>query len=526
MEAHYIDYKETRSFSSAAIRYIENDASLKPFYNQPATLDGFDKLLSTKKNTANRIVLNSVLKEQYKSLEISQELQKNIELLKNENCFTVTTGHQLNLFTGPLYFIFKIVSAINLARDLKIRFPESDFVPVYWMATEDHDFAEINHTYINSKKVAWETEVNGATGRISTDKIKATIAEYISALGISENATDLAQIIEEAYNENNLANATRHLVNKLFGNYGLVIVDADDAQLKAQFSNIIAEDIISENSYRNITTTNDALANAGINPQVNPREINFFYLLDNLRERIVCEYGCFKVLNTDISFSEAALRQEITNHPERFSPNVIMRPLYQEVILPNLAYIGGPAELIYWLQLKSNFDYYKIDFPILILRNCASISSQKIDQKLERLGFSYRDIFKNKEDLKNEWVLKSTDHNLSIDDEWREIDCIFEKLKLRAHKIDPTLAPSTQAIKIRLQKAMGNLEKKLLKAEKKNHSEALNNIENIKEILFPNGTLQERKENFGMFYVKYGKDFIPALLKNLHPLDFKYTILS
>lgn len=172
MKAQYIDYKETGSFSPAVIRYLDKDTSLKPFYNQNATLEGFEKILSSKKITTNRKLLSEILTKQYEGLNISQQLAENITLLKNENCFTVTTGHQLNLFTGPLYFLFKIVSTINLCNDLKKRFPEKDFVPVYWMATEDHDFDEINHTFINSKKVAWPIETNGATGRISTEGIK------------------------------------------------------------------------------------------------------------------------------------------------------------------------------------------------------------------------------------------------------------------------------------------------------------------------------------------------------------------
>ncbi|MFD1628360.1 bacillithiol biosynthesis cysteine-adding enzyme BshC [Pseudopedobacter beijingensis] len=526
MEAQYIDYKETHSFSSAVIRYLEDDASLKPFYNQKANLHGFEELLKNKKVTCNRETLVAILKEQYSKLAVSSAVTTNINNLLNKNTYTVTTGHQLNIFTGPLYFLFKIVSSINLAKELKIKFPEKDFVPVYWMASEDHDFAEINHTYVQSEKISWNKEASGATGRLSTEDITNTLNEYTGILGFSENAQELAKIISAAYQQNSLADATRFLVNELFGLYGLVILDADDKRLKDQFSDIIYQDIISQNSYNNITATNKRLEEVGVAPQVNPREINFFYLTDHLRERIVFEDNLYKVLNTSISFTQEQLKTEITEHPDRFSPNVVMRPLYQEYILPNLAYIGGGAELVYWLQLKSNFDFYHIDFPILILRNSAMIANSRIKQKLSRLGLCYKDVFKSEKILTDEWVRKSSEHQLGIEDEWREIDCIFEKLKLRAHKIDPTLSPSTEAIKVRLEKAMSNLEKKLLKAEKKNHAEAIHNIKTIKEALFPYGGLQERKENFGMFYVKYGQEFIADLIKHLHPLDFKFTILT
>jgi len=448
-------------------------------------------------------------------------------LLLQKDTFTVCTGHQLNLFTGPLYFIFKIITAINLARDLKSHFPDKNFVPVYWMATEDHDFAEINHTYISGKKISWELEAAGATGRLALTGIEKAVQEYLAVMGVSENAEDLGNLIRSAYKgSNNLAEASRQLVNSLFEEFGLVILDADDRRLKREFSGIIADDIIGENSFRTITDTNKKLLEKGIEAQVNPREINFFYLLEGLRERIVFEENLYRVLNTNITFSKEQLLKEIQDFPERFSPNVVMRPLYQEVILPNLTYIGGGAEIIYWLQLKQNFDYYGIDFPILLLRNSAIIAPLNLETKLNRLDLDLKDIFKNSEKLKKEWVFSHTEHNLNLYDEMQELNSIFEKIKLRTYKIDPSLGPSSEAVNSRLQKALKNLEAKLIKAEKRNFADALTQIDVIKSKLFPNGGLQERSENFGLFYVKFGKGFIPFLIKNFKPLDLKFTILE
>jgi bacillithiol biosynthesis cysteine-adding enzyme BshC len=527
MEAQYIDYKDTRCFSSAVIKYIQQDISLKPFYHQPPTLDGFSQLIKSKKPFTNRATLVEVLQEQYNTLpKTAPEVLKNINLLKQENSYTITTGHQLNIFTGPLYFIFKIVTAINLAKDLKKQFPEKEFVPVYWMASEDHDFEEINHTYLYDKKIIWEEKTQGATGRLNTSGIAKALAEYKGVLGISDYAEKLNQIIETTYLQYpKLADATRYLVDQLFGSYGLVILDADNASLKNQFKDIITEDIIHQNSFKNINQTIEELEKVNIHAQVNPREINFFYLLDNFRERIVFEEDVYKILNTNISFSEDELKNEIHLHPERFSPNVVMRPLYQEVILPNLAYVGGGAEVVYWLQLKSNFDFYKVDFPILILRNSAMLADHKVINKLQKLKLNFEEIFEKTHELKSEWVQKNTVHDLSLSDEWRELECVFARLKLKAHKIDPTLAPSAEAVKVRLERSINKLEKKLLKAEKKNYADALSDIDKIKDILFPKGGLQERRENFGSYYIKHGDNFIENLVKHFDPLAFKFTIL-
>ncbi len=529
MKANYIDYSETNSFSPAIIRYLENDPQLTPFFNFKADIDGFRKLIEAKANDCNREVLVEVLTQQYSKSgqTITSSVNKNIDLLLEKSSFTVTTGHQLNLFTGPLYFIFKIVTAISLAKELKANFPDKNFIPVYWMATEDHDFAEINHTYIANKKIAWDIPAAGATGRINTKEIGETLRDYTSTLGVSEYAEELRKLMQQAYTNNStLADATRSAVNALFEEYGLVILDADDKRLKNEFADVIYRDIAELNSYKNISEANEKLKESGLDAQVNPREINFFYLKDGLRDRIVFEDNDYAVLNSKIRFTANELKKEIKDHPERFSPNVVMRPLYQEVILPNLAYIGGAAEIVYWLQLKQNFDFYKVDFPILLLRNSAIITTTNLTSKLSRIDLSINDIFQSSEELRKEWVKSHTDHVLNLNEELQELNKIFDRIKQRAYKIDPTLAPSSEAVKARLYKAMKNLEGKLMKAEKRNFSHALSQIDSIKAKLFPRGGLQERTENFGLFYVKYGKEFIRDLVENFKPLELKFTILE
>jgi bacillithiol biosynthesis cysteine-adding enzyme BshC len=527
MKAKYIDYEETHCFPDTAIRYLQQEASLKPLLNQFPTLAHFKKIIAERKFDGNRIQLVEVLNQQYQNIpQQSALLKSNFASLKEDQTFTITTGHQLNIFTGPLYFIFKIVTAINLAKQLQNENPAQKFVPVYWMASEDHDFEEINHTYIGGKKIQWQIAATGATGRILTQSILKALNDYKGVLGISIHAEKLASIVTQAYTQYpNLADATRFLVNALFGDYGLVIIDADDERFKQQFASIIEQDIIQQNSFQHISKSNEALALLNIQAQVNPREINFFYLLDGLRERIVFEQGKYQILNSDISFSEAALKVEIHTHPERFSPNVVMRPLYQEVILPNLAYVGGGGELAYWLQLKANFDFYKVDFPVLILRNSAMLSDEKTAHQLEKLGLNFSTIFEQTEKLKNAYVRKNSLQTLNVQGEWKQFEAVFDTLKERVNQIDSTLKPSTEAVAIRLKKALSNLEKKMLKAEKRNFSEALQTIENIKSQLFPGGELQERKENFGLYYVKYGDDFIAHLIHHFEPLAFKFTIL-
>ncbi|MES2108105.1 MAG: bacillithiol biosynthesis cysteine-adding enzyme BshC [Bacteroidota bacterium] len=537
MDSACISYKETGAFSPTVIDYLEDAPALRPFYTYRPDFDGFAKLLQNKKVVANRQTLADVLDRQYGienarekrfyNLELWDLVWDNIDLLSKDNTYTVTTGHQLNIFAGPLYFIYKIVTAIKLARQLKEKFPDKNFVPVYWMASEDHDFAEINYTNIGGKKVHWWYEASGATGRINPDTMRQAINQYKGALGIDMHANELGEIIEIAYTKfDKLADATRYLVNALFGQYGLVIIDADDHRFKQSFAPIIARDIIEQNSFKNIEATNKQLHDLGVHIQVNPREINFFYLMDGLRERLVFEHDRYQVMNTEISFSEQELRDEIKSYPERFSPNVVMRPLYQECILPNIAYIGGGAEVVYWLELKSNFDFYKVDFPILILRNSGLVIGKETAAKIARMELQPAELFKPADEIKNNWIKKHSEHNLSLTTEWDELNAVFENLKQRAAKIEPTLAPSTEAVKARLKHAVDNLEKKLVKAERRNYQTRLEQVEHIKEDIFPKDSLQERTENFGLFYVKWGQNFIDELVRTFEPLDFKFTVLT
>lgn len=528
MKATYIDYKETCSFSPAVIRYIENDPQLQSFISQWPTDYGFQQIISKRKVLADRQILVEVLTEQYAQIDgdLNLNVAASIEKLASQNTFTVTTGHQLNIFTGPLYFIYKIATALKLAAELKEKFPDKDFVPVYWMATEDHDFAEINHTSISGKRITWNEETTGATGRLDPRGISKALAEYKAILGLGQGAEQLAAIVDQAYRSHkSLALATRFLVNALFGEYGLVIVDGDHPALKKQFAKIISEDILHESSFKNIQATIGRLEDAGVEAQVNPREINFFYLKDQLRERLVHENGRYYVLNSELSFSAEQLQEEISQYPERFSPNVVMRPLYQEVILPNIAYIGGGAEIVYWLQLKNNFEHYSVDFPILILRNSALIGDN-LEHRLSKLNLTYPDLFQDPELVKKKWVLKYSENDLQLRREWQELDQVFVKLKEKAGKIDKSLQPSTEAIQSRLKKALENLEKKLIRAEKRNHAASLRHIDAMREKFFPKGSLQERSENFGLLYAKHGKNFIDCLIAAFHPLDFKFTIIE
>lgn len=524
-----IPYRETGYFSSLICDYLDENEQVKPLYHLFPTLKNFRKQSEAKAAVfpeSTRDILVSVLEKQYADIPVSEAVQKNISLLKSGNTFTVTTGHQLNLFTGPLYFLYKIISTVNLCRQLKKEYPGSNFVPVYWMATEDHDFEEINHFNFKGRKVVWERESGGAVGKFSTDGLDKVLASFSKELDVSQNAKHLEALFREAYlNHKTLNSATRFLANALFAEYGLVIIDADQPQLKQLFTPFMKDEIIHKTAFKTISETNKKLGGK-YTVQVNPREINLFYLSENSRERIIEKDGKYVVNNTDISFSQEEILRHIDEHPERFSPNVLLRPLYQEVILPNLCYIGGGGEIAYWLQLKDYFEAENVAFPILLLRNSALLVSEKTRQKLEKLEVSIKDIFLPKSELQTKYTRQISEINIDFSEQKAHLQRQFAALYTLAEKTDKSFIGAVAAQEKKQMKGLDNLEKRLLKAQKRKFAERLSRLDEIQCALFPSESLQERNHNFSEWYLAYGENLIPKLFEELEPLDLRFSVVS
>ena len=297
-----IPVHQTGLFSSLFEDYISNSENTRPFFESHIYKTDIESYL--KKHgfeSINRTVLASALQKQAALVENTSTLSlKHISLLKDANTFTVTTGHQLCLFTGPLYFIYKIISTINLCKTLEEHFPIKRFVPVYWMASEDHDFEEINHVNVFGKKVTWNSTQKGSVGEFGTEGLQEVIAELKTILGENENSNALIQLFEAAYlKHSNLADATRYLVNELFGEYGIVILDGDDAELKQLFKEEFKKDAFENTSFKLVNESIEALSKH-YSAQVNPREINIFYKAKGLRQRIEKQANDFVVLHTKL----------------------------------------------------------------------------------------------------------------------------------------------------------------------------------------------------------------------------------
>ncbi|CAM4290711.1 bacillithiol biosynthesis cysteine-adding enzyme BshC [Gillisia hiemivivida] len=534
MPADCLSYRETNYYSSLISDYLDQKEELKGFYHRFPSIENFEAQIKDKKelfSADKRELLVRVLEQQYSEIEKGEEVSANIKALSNENTFTVTTGHQLNLFTGPLYFLYKIVSTINLASALKKEYPKNDFVPVYWMATEDHDFEEINYFILNGKKFKWNSQQKqageDAVGDLNTEGLEEVFNLFSAEIGGGKNAEDLKDLFKSAYLEHsNLTDATRYLAHQLFKEYGLVILDAQNKELKAEFIPYVEKELFEKVSHTTTISVAEKLEQLDYGIQVNPREINLFYLNDGLRERIIEKEGSFYVNGTEISWSKDEMQKEIQDFPERFSPNVMLRPLYQEVILPNLCYIGGGGELAYWFELKEMFEELKVPFPILLLRNSALIETSKQNKKRGKLDISQSELFLKQHELINRKVRKISNIDIDFSPQKEHLVKQFQQLYELAEKTDPTFLGAVKAQEVKQLKGLEHLENRLLLAQKRKLKDEVSRIAALQNELFPNKRLQERQTNFSEMYLEFGQVLIPTLIENLDPLKLKFKILT
>lgn len=525
--SYCIDYHQTNAFSKLFLDYVDGVEKLKDFYQFAPSLNSIPNAIAKKSaENINRDLLVSRLTHQYKNITPSKPVEHNISLLTNKNTFTITTGHQLAIYTGEWYFIFKIITAINMAKEAKALYPEYNFVPVFWMASEDHDFEEINHIHLKNEKFTWNEKAEGPTGRLKVDTIAKITDSLSHFLKGNKYTEELISVFEKAYAEgNNLAQATRILVHELFKDDGLLIIDADDVELKKSWSKTIEKELTDDSNYKACTSLSDKLASHGYPTQVFPREINLFYLLDGYRVRIILENGIYKTKEEKYTFSKEEILAELTSHPERFSPNVVLRPLYQESILPNLCYIGGPGEIAYWLQLKTVFENNHVSYPILAWRNSFMVMDKKDIDTWNNLGFEMNAIFNSINELENEYVKKHQQEKISLETEQLLLKQYVESLKQKAMRVDENLQYSLEGTQRRMMRMMERIEYKIWKAEKRKYKTQLTQIANIKLKYFPGGKLQERYDNFSFWYASCGMEGMERLKNETKVLQRDFKIL-
>jgi len=501
---------------------------IEGFENNTFSLDHFRQQIHLKKDSftsEQRNILSEVLDSQLAGFSLSSKQRENRGNLKLPNTFTITTGHQLNLFSGPVFFVYKILQTIKTCTYLKENFPDFNFVPVYWMASEDHDFAEINHFKTENNYYETNEKSGGPVGRIEISDTYF-ISEFEKEFKDSVFGTELILMMKEAYKTGNtLTEAIKILVNRLFSEFGLLILDGDSKELKNQIKEVFKDELLHFSLQKTSKNKVDFLTEKYGKVQVNPREINLFYLSET-RDRIEFNGQKYIIVDKGIQFTKEEILAELENYPEKFSPNALMRPVYQENVLPNLAYIGGNAEIMYWLELKDYFSRINIPFPILIPRNSMLFLKEKTLGKINKLDLKVEDFFQNFTVLTNQKILEDNSLLQLLEEKEKLLVTNFSALKASAETTEKSFGNMVKAEEVRQLKSFKRMKKRLLHAEKIKQNELLERLEKLFLDVHPAKIWQERVYNFSVFFSDYGYSWLENCLEEMVVQESKLIIVA
>ena len=527
MKVESISPQHLSQLSTRDRDYLMNSDKLKEYIKYPFSYEAFSQIIEDRAHHSyDRQLLQQVIKDQYEGLAISDKTSKHIKALSTPDSYTVITAHQPSLLTGPLYYVFKILSAINLAARLNKDFPNKHIIPVFVIGGEDHDFDEINHLHLYGKRLAWEREAIGSVGNLDTDGLNEILSEVGQVLGERSQALDLvAALKKDVTASTTYGDFSFKLTHRLFDELGLVILRMHDTRLKTAFIPQMEKELTEQASHKLVKATQDEIKSKfDYNFQAHAREINLFHNDSKTgRNRIVFEEDRYSVLNTELSFSKKEILALLKSHPERFSPNVIMRPLFQDSILPNLAYIGGGGELAYWTERKSQFEHFGIPYPMLIRRQSGMILTASMDKQRSKLNLSIDELFKNENDLTKLLLSSASVPEYSLAEYKTELEQLYKKVEEHVATIDPSLVKTTGAEANKGSKSLDYLESKLKKVIKQREEVNLNRMTKLKTSLFPKG-LQERHDNIFQYISDYGISIIGDLLPYCNPFDKDFKV--
>jgi bacillithiol biosynthesis cysteine-adding enzyme BshC len=522
-----IDYADTHRFSSLVLDYLSDKEQLKPFYSFRPNIEGIQKAIEAKRETrVDRSLLVEKWNREYKNLPEENEVLKNIQRISDENTFTICTAHQPNIFTGPIYFIYKIQHAIKLAKELNEEFTDAHFVPVYYMGSEDADLDEIGTVLFHDTWIKWGTKQKGAVGRMKVDDAFLLMLTQMESIAkqTDSDGTEISLFRKHYQLGKTIAEATFGLVHELFGKQGLLILNADDVTCKKMCSDIFREDLF-RNQSNNLLMEGLEKFPSEYRVQASGREINLFYIDEDIRSRIERKGDRFIVHDTSFSFSEEEIEEMLVSHPDRFSPNVILRPLLQERLLPNVAFVGGGSELGYWMQLKNIFYHYGVAYPVLILRNSFALVDNELNEALKRFNIEVSDLFRNQSELELILLQRNGVRIPNLEAEREKINEIYAAIQTKSSTIEKTLVNHVDALRHKAEKRLIQLEKKMIRLEKKKHTELFFEVKKLQEKLLPNGNLQERTENYFSLRLKYGSDLMDCLYNLQQPFSESFSVV-
>lgn len=540
----FINFGDIPGNQNLFLDYIYEFENVQEYYkhnfrNKDSYVNLFKSISASRKDKQHN--LSAIIKNQYSSLQsISNKTVRNIELIDKEKTITVVTGQQLGILGGPLYTIYKIITAIRLANQLTERYDEFKFVPVFWLEGDDHDFNEVRsiNLFDNENQViniGYKEEIDDddakqSIGKINFDEaLNEFFSKYESSLRDSDFKNELLIKLKECYQVGkSFKQSFKELIYWLFDEYGLVIFDPQDVEVKSLLKPIFKKEVndfaIHTQKLIQVSAKLEELYHA----QVKVKPVNLFYHTDEGRYSVEPVEGVFKLRRKRKQFTSEEILAEIENSPERFSPNVLLRPICQDFLFPTGFYIGGPSEIAYFAQVTPLYDFYNIVSPIIFPRSSATILEKNVASGLDKYDLSMNDIFLGLDGLKEKVIASLSENNIEIafEEASKEIELTFDKIKENLFAIDKTLVDSSGRYKDRIMSSIAELKSKATKAQETKHETTIRQLTRLSNLLYPLGNLQEREINFTYFYNKYGKDFIRKVYDDISVSEFEHQVIS
>lgn len=539
----YLNFSDIPGHQNLFLDYLSEFENVGKFYkwnfrDQEKYQELFRNLTNFERPHRNK--LSEAIKLQYSDVKTSKQTQANIESLKSPNTIAIVTGQQLGLFGGPLYTIYKSITAIKLASYLKDKFEGFHFVPVFWLEGDDHDFEEVRSiNLINDKNqiinVKYEDgeieEIN--RGNIGNLMFNNNIEQLFSLLSVELRETEfksqLLELLQNFYQPGkSFLESFRELMIKLFDEYGLIIFNPIDPGVKKLLTPIFSKEITSYRDHTGILVERSAELEELYHAQVKVKAINLFYIDENERLLIEPVDNDFRLKGKRKRFTLDELISAINNSPEKFSPNVLLRPICQDYLFPTGFYVGGPSEVSYFAQVTPLYNLYGLVEPVIYPRSSATILEKGAQAILDKYKLNFPDVFLTEDQLFTKVIMadSGSDLNNIFNEAINNIRTALAPINEKLNGIDKTLTDLTGKSRERIEQIIDFLKSKAIEAEKRKHEATTRQLGKVRNVLYPNDGLQEREINFIYFANKYGMDIIKWIYSELVINKFEHQILE
>ncbi len=539
----YLNFADIPDQQNLFLDYVYEFENVRKFYNknfrdEESYESHFKDLADYSRPHRAKVAI--IIKKQYGSYKASKQTLTNIDALNKNNTIAIVTGQQLGVFGGPLYTIYKTTTAIKLCSLLKEKYHQFNFVPIFWLEGDDHDYDEVRSFGLidadnQPVKISYDDgkppEFN--RGSIADIEIEPSIEEVFKKINENlrqtEFTNDILGKLKHSYKSGvTFAEAFRSLMFEIFDSYGLVIFNPQDIEIKKLLKPLFKNEIENYSENSSLVVRRSAEVEEHYHAQVKIKPINLFAHIEGGRYSIEPGENDFRLKGKRIRYALEELLNSIETSPENFSANVMLRPICQDYLLPTGFYIGGPSEISYFAQVIPLYEKFGINQPFIYPRSAATIIEKNLDEIISKYNLDFSDLMIDEKDLIEKVLssISSFDLPTLFSKTNNDISSVMKELETKLEELDPTLTDLSEKTLQRMLQGLEQLKGKAEKAESRKFDSSIRQIKKARSIIYPNDNLQERELNFFYFVNKYGWDILKWIINELSINKFEHQIIK